>query len=102
VAVSDQFSIFVPNCFTPNTDGRNELFKPSIRGESLIQTYEFQIFSRWGDVLFETNDINDGWYGEVDGGEYYAIDAVYSWRIKILPNNGQEPFEQTGHVTVIR
>lgn len=102
VVVNDQFNIFVPNCFTPNKDGRNELFKPSIRGESLIQTYEFQIFSRWGDVLFETNDINDGWYGEVDGGEYYAIDAVYSWLIKILPNNGQEPFEQTGHVTVIR
>ena len=102
VVVNDQFNIFVPNCFTPNTDGRNELFKPSIRGESLIQTYEFKIFNRWGDVLFETNDINEGWYGEVDGGEYFAIDAVYSWLIKILPNNGQEPFEQTGHVTVIR
>jgi gliding motility-associated-like protein len=102
VAVSDQFSIFVPNCFTPNADGRNELFMPSIRGESLIQTYEFKIFNRWGDVLFETKDINEGWYGEVDGGEYYAIDAVYSWLIKILPKNGQEPFEQTGHVTIIR
>jgi len=102
VVVNDQFNIFVPNCFTPNKDGRNELFKPSIRGESLIQTYEFQIFNRWGDVLFKTNDINDGWYGEVDGGEYFAIDAVYSWRIKILPNNGQEPFEQTGHVTIVR
>jgi len=102
VVVNDQFNIFVPNCFTPNTDGRNELFKPSIRGESLIQTYEFKIFNRWGDVLFETNDINEGWYGEVDGGEYFAIDAVYSWLVKILPNNGQEPFEQTGHVTVIR
>jgi gliding motility-associated-like protein len=102
VVVNDQFNIFVPNCFTPNTDGRNELFKPSIRGESLIQTYEFKIFNRWGDVLFETHDINDGWYGEVDGGEYYAIDAVYSWLIKILPNNGQEPFEQTGHVTIVR
>jgi len=102
VVVNDQFNIFVPNCFTPNTDGRNELFKPSIRGESLIQTYEFKIFNRWGDVLFKTNDINEGWYGEVDGGEYFAIDAVYSWLVKILPNNGQEPFEQTGHVTVIR
>ncbi len=102
VVVSDQFSIFVPNCFTPNTDGRNELFKPSIRGESLIQTYEFKIFNRWGDVLFTTNDINDGWYGEVDGGEYFASDAVYSWKIKIMPKDGLEPFEQTGHLTVVR
>jgi len=78
------------------------LFKPSIRGESLIQTYEFQIFNRWGDVLFKTNDINDGWYGEVEGGEYFASDAVYSWKIKILPKDGLEPFEQTGHLTVIR
>ena len=102
VVINDQFNIFVPNCFTPNADGRNELFKPSIRGESLIQTYEFKIFNRWGDALFETNDINEGWYGEVDAGEYYAIDAVYSWLVKIVPKNGQEPFEQTGHVTVIR
>lgn len=102
VVINDQFNIYVPNCFTPNVDGRNEIFKPSIRGESMIQTYEFKVFNRWGDVLFETNDINEGWYGEVDGGEYFAIDAVYSWLIKILPNNGQEPFEQTGHVTIIR
>ncbi|MFM1771395.1 MAG: hypothetical protein RLZZ71_537 [Bacteroidota bacterium] len=102
VVIRDQFNIYVPNCFTPNVDGRNEIFKPSIRGESMIQTYEFKIFNRWGDVLFQTNDINEGWYGEVDGGEYFAIDAVYSWLIKILPNNGQEPFEQTGHVTIIR
>ena len=87
---------------TPNADGRNELFKPSIRGESLIQTYEFQIFNRWGDVLFKTNDINDGWYGEVDGGEYFASDAVYSWKIKIMPKDGLEPFEQTGHLTIVR
>lgn len=102
VVVNDQFNIFIPNCFTPNADGRNELFKPSIRGESMIQTYEFKIFNRWGDVIFQTKDINDGWMGNVDGGEYFAQDAVYSWIIKILPNNGQEPFEQTGHVTIIR
>jgi hypothetical protein len=53
-------------------------------------------------VLFKTNDLNDGWYGEVDGGEYFASDAVYSWKIKILPKDGLEPFEQTGHLTVIR
>ena len=102
VVINDQFNIYVPNSFTPNADGRNDYFKPAITGESLIQTYEFKIFNRWGDVVFQTKDVTEGWIGNIDGGEYYAQDAVYSWLIKILPNNGQEPFEQTGHLTIFR
>lgn len=102
VAISDEIIVFVPNCFTPNADNRNELFKPSVRGNSLINTYEFKIFNRWGEVVFSSIDPEEGWIGNTHHGEYFVPDGVYSWQLKIAPKNGQEPIEKTGHVTVYR
>jgi len=102
VAISDEIIVFVPNCFTPNSDNRNELFRPSIRGNSLINTYEFRIFNRWGEVVFFTRDPEEGWIGNTHHGEYFVPDGVYIWQLKIAPKDGQEPFERTGHVTIYR
>lgn len=102
VSVSDEIILFIPNCFTPNADNRNEIFKPSLRGNSLINTYEFRIFNRWGEVLFFTTDPDEGWIGNTHHGEYFVEDGIYSWQIKIAPKNGQEPIEKTGHVMIIR
>lgn len=102
VSISDEIIVFVPNCFTPNSDNRNEYFKPSVRGISLIHTYEFRIFNRWGDLLFFTTDPTEGWMGNTRGGEYFVPEGVYSWQLKIAPVDGQEPIEETGHVMIIR
>ncbi len=102
VAISDEIIVFVPNCFTPNSDNRNELFRPSIRGNSLINTYEFRIFNRWGEVVFFSRDPEEGWIGNTHHGEYFVPDGVYSWQLKIAPKDGQEPIERTGHVTIYR
>jgi gliding motility-associated-like protein len=102
VAISDEIIVFVPNCFTPNSDNINELFRPSIRGNSLINTYEFRIFNRWGEVVFFTRDPEEGWIGNTHNGEYFVPDGVYSWQLKIAPKDGLEPFERTGHVTIYR
>jgi gliding motility-associated-like protein len=57
-------SLFIPNCFTPNGDGYNEEFL--VVAENL-ESFEMIIFNRWGQRLFETSDINDGWNGKVNG-----------------------------------
>jgi gliding motility-associated-like protein len=77
-------SLFIPNCFTPNGDGFNEEFL--VVAENLI-TFEMLIFNRWGQLLFETSDINTGWNGKVNGvlspqGTYYYLvkfttDCIY-------------------------
>jgi gliding motility-associated-like protein len=54
--------IYIPNVFTPNNDGLNEMFKPVISHP--LTFYQFQIFNQWGQILFETNDINKGWDGK--------------------------------------
>ena len=58
---TDCITIQVPNAFTPNDDSKNDVFKPLIPAP--VQNYSFQIWSRWGQLLFETKDYKKGWDG---------------------------------------
>jgi gliding motility-associated-like protein len=69
-------SILLPNAFSPNNDGINEIFAPSINCP--ILEYYFLIFDRWGEVLFKSTNINNGWNGlykgeKVPAGVYFYI-----------------------------
>jgi len=57
--------IYFPGAFTPNNDGRNELFKPSVAFP--LNQYRLQIFTKWGQKIFESTDINKGWDGKIKG-----------------------------------
>lgn len=57
--------IYVPNAFTPNKDGRNDLFRARY-GEN-IKNFNLQVYNRWGQKAFESNDINKGWDGKING-----------------------------------
>lgn len=56
---------YVPNAFTPNGDGKNDVFRPLIFGN--VKQYTFTIYNRWGAIVFQTHDIQKGWNGELDG-----------------------------------
>lgn len=64
VIVSDcDCKFFVPSAFTPNIDTLNQVFMP--KGcTSIITSYKFTIYNRWGEQLFETGDVNTGWNGK--------------------------------------
>ncbi len=84
--------IFIPNAFTPNGDGINDVFFP--KGGTLVtdpESYELLIFNRWGNLIFKTNDPNTGWDGN------NAEEDVYVWEIKT--SNG---IYHIGHVSLIR
>jgi gliding motility-associated-like protein len=57
--------IFVPSGFTPNGDGRNDVLKPITVGISKLDY--FRVFNRWGQLIYETNQINKGWDGTING-----------------------------------
>lgn len=57
--VEPQF--FIPTAFSPNNDGKNDTFKPIIKGN--LKRYEFFIFNRWGQNIFKSSDLNIGWDG---------------------------------------
>lgn len=89
--------IYMPNAFTPNGDGQNELFGPVI--DFFPEKYLFIIFDRSGKKVFETTDPSVYWDGRMAGGPM-ATEGVYTWFIQFTSFNGSDS-EQTGSVMVI-
>jgi len=92
--------IDVPNAFTPNGDGINDYFFPGNIFSDAVAGFNMQIYNRWGQKLFETNNIHgSGWDGrhhnnpQPEGVYIYVIEAVFA--------NGKEE-KQQGNVTLIR
>jgi gliding motility-associated-like protein len=74
--------ISIPNAFTPNEDGRNDLFVP-LYGSDISQV-EFRVFNRWGQMVFEDNGSHKGWNGEFHGAPQPAGTYVWSFVFKDL------------------
>ncbi len=93
--------VYVPNAFTPDADGLNEVFIPVISGATL-HSYRFFIVDRWGETVFETTDRNVGWIGDFRGGDHYVMGGVYVWQLEV--STLEKRFKQvfTGHVTIVR
>lgn len=102
VTIEDIFNIYVPNAFTPDDDGINEYFLPQLTGKVFIERYTFRVFDRWGTVLFETNDPETPWLGDVRGGEYYAKDDVYNWQVVVQLKGVDDERIYSGHVYMVR
>jgi len=95
-AICGDPDIFVPNSFTPNNDGVNDLL--FVRGRNITEL-EFMVFDRWGEKVFETRDQNIGWDG-VFRGEAVGP-AVFVYHLTAVCADGQRYFTK-GNVTVIR
>ena len=88
---------YIPNAFTPNQDGKNELFKPLVFGN--VISYHFIIYNRWGEKVFETNDLLKGWDGRFAGVEDKT--SVFIWTCT-YQLQGMEMKQEKGVVTLIR
>lgn len=53
--------LYVPTAFTPNGDGKNDLFRPMLFGN--VKNYRFTVYNRWGQIVFQTTELNKGWNG---------------------------------------
>lgn len=98
----DESQIFIPNAFTPNNDGENDVFYPRGNGVSIIKA--FRIYNRWGEVLFERtgisiNDALNAWDGSYKGGG--PRPDVYVYIVDAVCETG-EPLFIKGDVTIIR
>ena len=99
VRVGFDSPFFVPNAFRPSSIiSKNQLFKPFSRF-SPAGGYLFQIYDRWGKILFESTDFSEGWDGKVNGNE--APQGVYLWRYS-YKNSEAKTLEDKGTVMLIR
>ncbi len=101
LVVNKTLSLFVPNSFTPNEDGINDLFKAYLSTEH-YSNYRMRIFNRYGELVYESNDPEVGWNGGEDSGTYYARDEVYVVEIQVTDDITNEVIEHTGHLTILR
>lgn len=90
-------SVFIPSVFTPNGDGVNEEFLPILSG-IVPQNYSLSIFNRWGQVLFETNNPNQGWNGEVNG--ELSREEAYMYLLEFTNRLTGESIKETGVVNL--
>ena len=89
--------IFVPTAFTPNRDGKNDLFRPIAVGISKIEY--FRVFNRWGELVFSTTTNEMGWDGRIKGKDQAT--GTFVWVVKAVDYTGKEFFAK-GTVTLIR
>jgi gliding motility-associated-like protein len=100
--------IAFPNAFTPNTNGpnggywtvddmfNNDIFFPQYKG---VRDFEMQIFNKWGELLFVSNEVRRGWDGYYRG--QLCQQDVYVWRVKVTFEDGGELID-SGDVTLLR
>jgi len=102
IFISLEQNIYIPNTFTPNDDQLNDIFKPILLEDNILE-YSFVIYNRWGEIVFETNDLSEGWIGDTKNNHaFYAKDGTYIWQLKIKEKDvpGEQNF--SGKVTLIR
>jgi gliding motility-associated-like protein len=89
--------IYIPSAFTPNKDNLNETF--GVVDYSSVQYFSLQIYSKWGQMIFSTNDINQKWDGTYKGKN--MPNGSYLWMLNYTNNRGRKFYDQ-GTVMLIR
>ncbi|HXB10747.1 MAG TPA: gliding motility-associated C-terminal domain-containing protein, partial [Bacteroidia bacterium] len=97
VDVLPSCEIFVPDAFSPNGDGQNDVLY--VRGSQCIQSLDFVIYDRWGNKIFETQNLSDGWDGKYLGQPMNTGTYAYYLRAYTLLNT---LVSQEGNITLIR
>lgn len=100
ILIRDLILVYIPTAFTPDNDGTNDVFIPVVSG--LLDTdYQFDVYNRWGELIFRTNDKNEAW-----DGTYRSVNAqstTYTVRVKgISAIDGSSEIIEYGFVNLIR
>jgi gliding motility-associated-like protein len=96
VTVFFRGTLFVPNTFTPNNDGINDRF---LALATEVDDFRMLVYNRWGQLIFETDRLGEGWDGRYKGHES-PIDT-YVWRVDLREANGSQ-HTLFGHVNLVR
>ncbi|MBS1650976.1 MAG: gliding motility-associated C-terminal domain-containing protein [Bacteroidetes bacterium] len=100
VEILPDVSVYIPNAFTPDGNGKNDVFMPYGVGISQ-DNYEMNIFDRWGELIFTSNNLSKGWNGKMNGTDTFAKEDVYVYKIKLSDIKGNKKY-YVGHVTLLK
>ncbi len=97
VWVVNQAAFFVPSAFSPNGDGRNDIFRPVAIGYRTL--HYFRVYDRWGENVYFGKSLSEGWDGTIN--RQPAEIGTYYWQISYVDRNGQDAYMK-GDVTLVR
>ena len=100
VNVQAEFTFYAPNAFTPNDDGINDYFLPKGLG-ILANSYHLYIYSRWGEKIFESDDMNKPWDGKTTDSNVLCPEGVYTWLVIFNDLVGKK-YQYSGIVTLLK
>jgi gliding motility-associated-like protein len=101
VRLIDRFTLYAPSAFTPDHDGKNDVWK--VIGQDVDpNAYHVEIWNRWGQVVFESWNIEEVWLGEFERGDYFVEDDLYHYQIDVSSLSTAAKYQFCGTVTVIR
>jgi gliding motility-associated-like protein len=85
INITPEFALYTPSAFTPNGDGDNDIFLAKGNG---LESFEMQVFDRWGGIVFESSDIEYGWNG-LDASDNLIGLGIYLYHISVYDYNGK-------------
>jgi len=88
--------VYMPNAFSPNSDGKNDVLQPIVNG---VKFFDFSVFNRWGEKVYHSNDSQTGWDGTFKGATVQP--GTYPYLLKIVFEDGHVS-DLKGSITVIR
>jgi gliding motility-associated-like protein len=97
VTVAEDFYLYIPNAFTPNGDNNNDVFQPKGIG---IAKFKMEIFDRWGERIFTSEELSTPWDGSVKG-KAVVKEEVFVYKISVVNGKGTTR-EFTGHVSILK
>ena len=80
------YSVFIPNSFSPNNDGLNDVFK--IEAIGIKELMYFYIYDRWGALVFETSDIDIGWDGYING-QPASNNSIFTYKLRVIAESSK-------------
>jgi gliding motility-associated-like protein len=96
--IGEVFTFYIPNSFTPNRDMKNDVWNVKGRG---IKEFRMEIYNRWGEMIYETTDINEGWNGRLRNSNDIVQNGTYVYKLFVFDVNNEE-HNYIGYVNLIR
>jgi gliding motility-associated-like protein len=93
---------FIPNAFTPNNDGVNDFFFPRKFLSRGVTSFRMSIYNRWGEIIFESRDLQEGWDGTYPYDNGVVLYGIYTWSIDFKLKKNDEQRILTGHLNVLK
>jgi gliding motility-associated-like protein len=90
--------IYIPTAFTPNNDGKNDAFR--VVGDQ-IEQFEITVFDRWGVQVYHSEDVNEVWVGDINGGSHFAPNGIYHYVLRVKGYD-TEAQNMNGYIQLVR